>query len=208
MPLCHPVIPYRHPGLDPGSLQITDDAATGDCGSEPAMTGLFYRCCATCAVIPYTPSSFRMPLCHTIIPYRHPGCGSGSAMTDPGSLRTIGDAVPGDCGSEPAMTFFFYHCCATCAVIPYTPSSFRMPLCHTIIPYRHPGCGSGSAMTDPGSLRTIGDAVPGDCGSEPAMTGLFYRCCVTCAVIPYAPSSSRLRIGVRNDGSGVSSNHR
>jgi hypothetical protein len=56
--------------------------------------------------------------------------------------------------------------------------------CHSVYPfvipyatlsYRHPGCGSGSAMTDPGSLRTSDNAVTGDCGSEPAMTGLFSR---------------------------------
>jgi len=46
--------PLRHPGLDPGSLRTSDDAATQDCGSEPAMTFFFYRCGATCAVIPQT----------------------------------------------------------------------------------------------------------------------------------------------------------
>jgi hypothetical protein len=42
-----PIVYVRHPGLDPGSLRTTDDAVTGDCGSGPAMTFFFYRCCAS-----------------------------------------------------------------------------------------------------------------------------------------------------------------
>jgi hypothetical protein len=85
----HPANHYRHPGLDPGSLRTTADAATGNCGSEPAMTVLFYR----------------RSLDHTVVPLlsRHPGL-------DPGSLRTTDGGATGDCGSEPAMTVIFYRC--------------------------------------------------------------------------------------------------
>jgi hypothetical protein len=133
------------------SLRSTDDAVTGDCGSEPAMTGLFL-------------SLLRNLRRHSVCPFRHPGCGSGSAMTDPGSLRTCGDAATGDCGSEPAMTGLFLSLLRNLRRHSVCP--FRHPGC----PFRHPGCGLGSAMTDPGSLRTCDDAVTGDCGSEPAMT--------------------------------------
>jgi hypothetical protein len=73
------------------SLRTTDDAATGDCGSEPAMTGLFYRDCGSEPAMTFFFIAVAQPAPSFQNPFRH----SVTPFVIPDSIRDL---------FEPAMT--------------------------------------------------------------------------------------------------------